>query len=742
MAKNEIIYRGNTYQRIKNGSCFLATSLSFSQLEASTINVTIESDDETLADFETYEPLVYKHRGRTIGEFYTQSVTRISENLYQFNASNVIGLLIAKEHNGGLYNGITAEELIHDICGGVPVVVKGLLKSKKVFGWLPIASARDNLSQVLFSICAVVRVDYNGLMHIDPLWDGISNYQDRICMGAKAPYDKKVTSVVVTEHQWIKSEDEEELFQGIAKDGEKIPFREPMWGLIASGVTIKEYGDNYAILSAGEGTLKGKTYTHLTRQITRKVSDAKQPNVKYVNENATLVTLTNSAAIADRMADFYRTTERIEAPAYWHNEQPGDRLYALHPYGSRGVVDAVVQSLDINMSNVLKAHSKMLVGFVPPTPESGSGELNAVEVISSNTVWDVKPGITAIRVVLIQAGGGGWSGLPGEKAAESEEHKGSQVVSGKTRRYVAATPTEGGVGGGPGEGGEAGRVYVIDLNVTEGEQFAITVGAPGAGGAPGESSNQGSAGGHTTFGVHTSASGDVLSGGYFDPINQVTYAKPGAKGFSGGKGSGATWDNVGQILTPVYGDPITINGQTYSPGQSKDDTEKRSKFGSTTTGRGEFTALAMGGYGGGAAYGRDGYPGFAADVDGDGHGYVIADAGRSGATGANGGNGADALPPPDGSVYGCGGDGGNGGGGAGSRGHCRAGNNYSASQGPGVISVRKTNESVPGQGSRGGVGGSGCVLVYYHKSTGGEYGGVIGRDGMLYLDKYGRITVR
>ena len=73
---------------------------------------------------------------------------------------------------------------------------------------------------------------------------------------------------------------------------------------------ITEQGDNYAILSAGTGTLTGKSYNHLTRIVRRTVTEGAEENVVTVSD-ATLVSLTNSVDVAKRMADYYRHRETI-----------------------------------------------------------------------------------------------------------------------------------------------------------------------------------------------------------------------------------------------------------------------------------------------------------------------------------------------------------------------------------------------------------------------------------------------
>ena len=290
MAKNIIYYRGQTYDRIRSGNCYLVTSLPFSELEANTLSIVLESDDTGLTDFRRGDPLVFQHGARQVGTFYVQDVQRIAPNQYEFNATSAIGILSEGKHYGGIYTGITVQELVTDICGTVPFIIKNSLQNVNLYGLLPIATARENLAQVLFAIGATVTTDLSGVLRIEGIWDGFSGATgpNRLCLGSKVAYSAKVTQVSVTEHQYLALGEETQLYEGTTEQGDMITFDEPMFDLVASGFTILESNANYARVSSGSGTLMGKPYTHNTRTVVRSVSEADRPNVKTV-ENATLM---------------------------------------------------------------------------------------------------------------------------------------------------------------------------------------------------------------------------------------------------------------------------------------------------------------------------------------------------------------------------------------------------------------------------------------------------------------------
>ena len=226
-------------------------------------------------------------------------------------------------------------------------------------------------------------------------------------------YASKVTQVVVTEHQYIEGGEQTDLFEGTAQEGDIITFDGPMHDLQATGISILESNANYAKVSAGSGTLKGRAYIHNTRQITQNVLQANEPNIKTVTD-ATLVSLVNSRAVAEQVANYYRCVETINAPVEYQGENPGDVLSVWHPYDLEAV-SACLESSDINLSNTVLATESLLVGFTPIQIEEG-GLVNTVEIISQNGTWTVPDGVTEIRVVLISGGTGGQGGTGGDRS--------------------------------------------------------------------------------------------------------------------------------------------------------------------------------------------------------------------------------------------------------------------------------------------------------------------------------------
>ena len=748
MARNKIVYRGTTYDRLAAGTVYLSKSLLGDELEPNTLSVTVETESKALLSFEIDDPVTYFYRDNKRGTFYLQSVTQVAWNKYDLYATGAIGLLLKRVHRGGIYSGTSAESLLSSICGPIPFRMQTRFSNSKLYGWLPYvkppaSSARDNFMKVLFALGATVTEDLDGALKIEELWDGVSGdaQKNRMGQGASVIREGKVTSVSLIEHQWVQGGDQTDLFEGTAAQGTEIVFDEPMYNLTASGFSILERGANYAKLSAGSGTLRGTAYVHNTRLIETKILNSSTENVISV-EDQTLISLVNSSGAAKRLANYYKCLETIDAPLVYNLENPGELLTTYHPFDKTNV-SACIKTEEITMSNKLKSQSTLLVGFTPIRQE-GSESYEYHVVLTGSGTFTFPEGTTSARAVLIGAGGAGFDGSPGGDSTETwedEEIKTTRINltapttsasdSSNVSNRGAGTPGNGGAGG---AAGTPGKVYEVTFSPSSGSRISYACGVKGT--------SNGALGGATTFGSYSSNSGSTSSAGYTDIITGITYAKSGDSGADGGKGgSGADGESVGG----VSGGKQEPSG---SATRSDSDTQRRSNISMDIDATANFSLGASGGGGAGGNSGNNlGTPGGDAEVGSVRlsitTGYINAFVyPNKGGTGGDGADGADA------SVYGCSGSGAGGGGGAG--GDSSASSNVSAqyyvynitietrtdfaiNNNAGGAAVRKG-----GAGGKGGAGADGCIILYYGVTTPIQDGQLKDKNGLMLLDKYGR----
>lgn len=722
-------------------------------LEADTLDITVLSESGTIRNFKKNDKVEYFRSGSRVGVYYLQSVTRVGPKLYTLSALSAVGLLIVRPHRGGIYTGQTVAEVVAEICGDIPVLVETVYRGIKLYGWLPIASARDSLVQVLFAIGAWLHTDENGTLRVQKLWDGAASIIGPGSVHAaniQVKYLDPVSAVAVTEHQYIVGTEDVTLFEGTAQQGDVIEFDEPAHTLTAEGFTVLESGANYAVLSAGTGKLTGKSYVHNRRVITRTVTEGAAENVEEIAD-ATLVSLVNSSAVAQRMAAYYACREQLTVDVNPAAEHAGHVVSLWNEWDKQQTL-ACIASRETKISGLLKSRTSALVGFLPPQPESSEYFDERVLLTGSGT-WTVPEGVTTYTKVLI---GGGQGGKHGGKGEDGKQRTSSWSEGMYTRYnwsgYLPGAISKGGVGG---EGGVGGKVLVETVNdATPGESIAYSCGAAGAGattdGAEGENGTA------TTMGGSSSDSGSSSNIGYTDPVTGEVFAAKGDTGIAGGDSGGcsdvSTYPNptvsgclyVGQGIAEAT-DVVDEDGKVWKSGawplynstqQIYGTGNSASADGDLSHGAVECSASCSGPSG--AAVGANGSDGSATNCKATAgkegsptYMYAYASPGYP----VNGANAATAPKKP--SAYGKGGRGGHGGGAGGCGGYSATGKTTSSTM------TQKTQANTRGVGtgglgSVGGEAGDGCIIIYYRKKKELQSGPLVTSNNLGLLDSLGR----
>lgn len=742
--------------RLESCSIFRETALDFGSLAFDTLTAEVYTTTagSTLAALPNNTPILIYRDDVIYARFTKQSVSRIGANTYTIQGQSPLGVLAGMSHPGGIYAGQTVEQVVREICGSIPVIVKSILAGMKVYGYLPYteppeSSARDNLAQVLFAIGAHLGTDLNGVLRVEPLWDGIASEVGTTYSDGRIQYDAPVSAVSVTEHQYIESNEETELFKGTAEYGHLVKFSAPMHHLSASGFTILESGANYARISAGEGILTGKTYAHNTRIVSRTVTPGANDNIKSVTD-ATLVSVFNSNAIANRLADFYKFRSHIAEGIVPTAQKPGHCIQIYDPYDKK-MVKGCIESLDTTLSNTLKSNAQVTIGFTPPNPEDIEYYNHQITLTGSGT-WTVPNGTTSITVVLIGGGQGGYCGAPGGDSTVEQISWSHVAGDGLLTFQSSGYWGRGGAGGTPGKGGSGGKIYQADLTVYAGQKIVYACGDGGAGAAYNASSQStpGSLGKDTTFGTLSSKSGSSSGNGYTDPTTGKKYAQSGKQGIAGGDGAGRNENGdlaeIEGFVPKLAGSVVDEEGKKWSGGTTT------IKSNGTIDGKGDdatfdekadYSKGAVGAYvscsmGSGAAVGAAGQSSSAygtysvkriASRD-----TVTITARAAAVPGLAGANAS--INPKVPSGYGTGGTGGHGGGGASAPGYA-----YTERTGTvtGNVNASSTEgaTSKGGSGTAGGAGAPGCIILLYREAVKKDRGQFVSKD-RQFLDKYGR----
>lgn len=756
---NQLIYDKWTFldDAVIDGNPFREVSLDSSALALDTLTVTVKCNDPGIVVFKKNSPVRLLRDGVKQGTYFLQSVARVGADRYELSCASALSILTQRPHAGGIYTGQAVKDVVAELFGDLPVLVESVYANTPLYGWLPFvspptASARDNLAQILFAIGANLRTDLNGVLRIEKLWDGETSSipADRTYIGGTVQYDSPISSVSATEHQYIPGTEEATLFEGTAETGYLITFSEPMHTLTSDGFEIIASGANWATVSAGAGKLTGLKYVHNTRQVTQTVTDGSEENVISVTDK-TLVSVTNSVAIAQRLAEYYRCRATVEQGVIAGAECPGHVVRVYDPF-DRKMVTACIQSLDTELSATLKSEMTALIGFKPQQPQNAE-YFNTRVLLTGNGTLPKPEGATSLTAVLIQGGQGAGCGHPGGNSTQRSLSWTTPSL-GLNYRNTGYWAT-GGKGGEAGLSGAGGKILTITVALTDDSDISYSCGVGGEPTAydPDNTEAVGTEGTHSTLTIggvtYTSADGNRSDSGYTDPVTGEVFAAKGAAGVAGGDGSGmseeyydlSAYDST--IPTPA-GNVVDADGNVWHGGSytKRDETGVIDGVGDSanfdgnldhgTVRCGASTAL-----GSGAAVGRNGLSALTAC----GRAYASRNSDKTEITayawGCDGLAGASASAPAVPVRYGTGGTSGNGGGGGSAPGYA-----YVAQGGSPIGSVTvKANPGAAGaggDGSQGSAGAPGCIILFFHQEQQVAAGPLVTSDIKWLLDSLGR----
>ena len=662
-----------------------------------------------LADFTYGAPVTWTHKGKIVLRQFLESVKRTGKYKYLLSCVSGVGLIAKSRHYGGLYSNVPFSTVLSDIIGGVFLyTVDADVASIAIFGWLPVDNRRANLRKLLTATGVVIKTNADGIIRFAaPSTSAPPAISDsKIQIGGSVDRPTPYQAVKITEHAFAKTPNDilTTLLDGEAVGdniitpkgarvlGSIITFADPMHDLSITGSTILESGVNYAVLAPSMAcTLTGYKYSHTTRVVTAGSLTASEQATKRL-DNCTLVNVFNADSVAQRWLEYFSGQKEISVNAVWNGEHPADAVAFSDPFDDAAM--GLIESQDVRMSAKVTADITVQAGRIPAITGNGFSRVMIVETSGTITLPAEVSG--KVRLVLISGGKGGSSGYAGNQVKYPAAENASTGNHYKTKTQLPGPPAE---GGDPGDPGTGGRVLQITINASAGQHLAVVIGKGGKGGKFSSGENAaGEDGTDTTVGEYSSASGQVVPGGFLDPINNVLYGGTGSTGIKGGSGGGYLDDQE------VQPESLSVAGVTYSGGSSIGlSSNVTYESGGSASQYGKKKATAWGGYGGGPAYGANGSDGEAGQATAGGN-FAVA-------TGGKGGDGGNALPPAKAQTRGSGGTGGNGGGAPGSSGKAQVDNEFKTSPAPDFQA--NTNPGTPGNGSDGGEGADGVLLIYY-----------------------------
>ena len=503
-------------------------------------------------------PVFHYVNGSLVRKYYIKKIDRVGRTKFKISTFSAIGILSRQYHKGGVYTGITFADLIDDLIDdAVPYSCDLDVGATKIFGWLPYATKRENLHQIMFAENISIVKDANCDIRFTFLrlpQTPAEIPQNRIFIGGAIEYPAVASLVQLTEHSYQPVDLLERVT--LIDNSDKTPANNKLFvfdtapiivsSLIASsGLTVVEAGVNYAIVT-GQGTLTGIPYYDKTSIVQKSYNSGGEAYSVSV-ERGTLVTGVNSENVIDRLLSFYTSNEKVTADVKVMNEKCGEVYSFTDMYGD--TIIAYLAKMTSKISSLIRSSCKFITGYQPETFGNNYTHWAAVE----HNGWIIIPeGTTIVRFVIISGGDGGSSGLKGVDDYENLQ--------------------AGSKGGEPGSPGKGGLIREIVIHNPTAGQYECLVGAGGEGGAICESEtsrNLGTAGEHSQV---TTPGGTVYStqdsaayrsvNGIKNLFTDEVYAKQGKAGVKGGDGGRGSISGNGEP-----GEDVEYEGATYKGGK-------------------------------------------------------------------------------------------------------------------------------------------------------------------------------
>ena len=378
---------GNFDGVLLEGSFYNETSLLEDELSIDTMKIRVRSINTSypLHNFIYGSQVTFYKDDVLYGKYYLVSVERQTKNEYILNVQSSIGLLDDTMHYGGIYSGEYASAIIKDIIGEKIAYTEHNIFSKiKVYGWLPVATRRENLKQLLFAVGGCVKKK-NGDVYFTTLTVDAPKAipENKVFDTGKITYDSPASRIEVVEHQFSKvdSVPSEEVYSGeiigssfvtpkgySVSDAALVTWDKPYHSLTFSNCTLlnNEKGVNYAVVSSsGSATISGKPYIHSKMIVSRDKENYNGKEKVAKVENATLVTLANSNSVAEKVMAYYNSPCTLSGAIVMDGEKPLDNITMPNQFEEENT--GMIKSIEGTLGKqITRGELELRIGYNPP----------------------------------------------------------------------------------------------------------------------------------------------------------------------------------------------------------------------------------------------------------------------------------------------------------------------------------------------------------------------------------------
>lgn len=369
-----------------NANLLEQVNLLSDEISINTLDFTVYSDDDRfniLNPQGIYKTLqqrqelnVYQSKNgelNNMGTFYIDNWQSKNDNKMEFSGIDLIGLLDKTNFDGGIYNNVTAENLITQIFNSAGFTseyftIQDELKNILLTGYIPVCTHREALQQVLFTIGAIAncaRTDIIKIEEVEEIENPNQIPSGNVFKGTKEiEQGEIITGVLLQAHNYSQGTEQKKLFEGSLSAGtHKIVFNNPTHNVTCTGGTIQSSNANSVIISVSSNTnvvVQGYEYIDSTQDIfvgNSSLAGNEKSNVLKI-DSVYLINSSNAEAIGQRVIDYYNGKYTTKFKYVLDDEKTADNVILDEQYGN--ILNGFITELDIDLTGGYVAKAKVI----------------------------------------------------------------------------------------------------------------------------------------------------------------------------------------------------------------------------------------------------------------------------------------------------------------------------------------------------------------------------------------------
>lgn len=308
------IFRYFTMGELRSASIVNEMSLIETELPISTLNWTLDSNDDVDFMFQLKQPVEVRNDNNLIGVYYIDGYSRSASTVYDIECYDALGVLDETPFIGGVYSGKSAKAILAEILDGdFSIEYAADVEDTALTGILRASSKREAIQQVLFAWGVCASTDGRDSVYIFKLPNTVKEIgRNRTYSGVTVDTASIVTKVSVTAHTYTQSENGSIEIGGI------------------------KYSDTTSVYSVSNPN----------------VTASDKQNVVEITD-ATLISPSIGQAVAQRVYDYYLNRNTNKAKIVWAGERLGDYLTMPNAWDSTNT--GHLAKMEIKLSNTVAA---------------------------------------------------------------------------------------------------------------------------------------------------------------------------------------------------------------------------------------------------------------------------------------------------------------------------------------------------------------------------------------------------